>query len=178
MITKKGYCGLCPAIVLCISMIGCNQPPVESGPSYAELVVTYNAQLAALDRLEAKQKILNKGYAAAAVSNTDSETLSKLEGLLKSATDFKDNSKLASTSDPNALLDDLSERNVEVQDITDQLIGSLLEDETAPNPEVVAERKGEIERELAKLDTEITKQRKRVERARQARDAAEAKSLE
>ncbi|MCA9218430.1 MAG: hypothetical protein KDB27_35415, partial [Planctomycetales bacterium] len=38
--------------------VGCQRQPVDTGPSYADLVVTFNAELAALDRLEAKREKL------------------------------------------------------------------------------------------------------------------------
>ena len=183
MISKRWH-GFWPAVVLCVSVVGCNQSVVDPGPSYADLVVTYNAELEALDRLEAKREKLVKEYAIASVPNASVDTFSQLEGLLKSANDLKDGTNLDTTSDPNALLDNLTERSGQAQELAGQLLGELLGNEPdatkpEPTPEeaaAVAARKAAFEAELANLDTEITKQKDRVERARQARDVAEAQS--
>ncbi len=53
------------AIVLALVSIGCStqEPaPVANEPSYADLVVTYNAELTALDRLEGKRKEMITEY--------------------------------------------------------------------------------------------------------------------
>ena len=173
--------GVWPAVVVSISVAGCSQPVVDSGPSYAELAVTYNAELAGLDRLEAKRKELIADYTAASASNASVDTLAKLEGLLGSVKDLKQETNSDATSSPNAQLDDLIQRHGEAQQIAGQLLDGLLDGEShpiksAPTPEeadVIARQKAAFEAELANYDAEITKQRERVERARQARDAAE-----
>ena len=113
------------------------------------------------------------------------DTLSQLDGLLRSANDLRNSAEVDTTSDPNALLDDLTSSNGEARKIAGQLLDGLLGgelDTTDPEPEpnaeaavAVAEDKAAFEAKLANLDAEITKQKERVERARKARDAAEAK---
>ncbi len=148
MISKRWH-GLWPAVVLCVSVVGCNQSVVDPGPSYSELLVTYNAELEALDRLEVKREKLIKEYAVASTPNASVDTLSQLEGLLKSVNDLKDGTNLDTTSDPNALLDNLTERSGEAQELASQLLGELMggePDATKPEPTpeeaaAVAERK-------------------------------------
>lgn len=176
--------GYWPVLVLFLPAVGCFQPVIESGPSYAELVVTYNAELEALDRLEGKRDKLIKEYAVASAPDTSADTLSQLEGLLKSASDLNDDTNLDTNSDPEAVLDDLTQRSEEAQEVAGQLLDGLLGGESdaskpEPSPETAAaaaERKATFEAALMKLDAEIAKQKERVDRARQARDAAEAKS--
>lgn len=170
-------------LVVLLPMVGC-QAEVDSGPSYAELVVTYNAELEALDRLEAKREKLIKDYAATIAPNESSDALTQLEGLLKSANELKDAANEDTNSDPDSQLDGLAERGDQAQRIAGQLLDGLLNSEGSsnkpePTPEeaaAAAERKKAFEAELAKLDAEIAKQQERVERARQARDEAESRS--
>jgi len=185
MLLKRWH-GSWPAMILCVfSGAGCShRAVVDPVPSYADLVVTYNAELETLDRLEAKREKLIEEYAAL-TSNTSGDLLSRLDGLLQSASDLKEGANLDASSDPNALLDNLTERSGQAEEIAGQLLDGLLGGKATvtepeePTPEAaaaVAERKAAFERELANLDLEITKQKGRVERARQARDAVEAKS--
>ena len=175
--------GVWRAVVLLVSVVGCNQSVEDIGPSYAELVVTYNAELEALDRLETKRENLVNEYAAASAANSSPDTLSQLEGLLRSANDLRNGAEVDTTSDPNALLDDLTSSNGEARKIAGQLLEGLLGgelDTTEPEPNAeaavaIAEDRAAFEAKLANLDAEITKQKERVERARKARDAAEAK---
>jgi hypothetical protein len=180
---SRHRCVFWPAVFFCVFVVGCSKPVVDEGPSYAELVVTYNAELEALDRLEAKREKLIEQFAAATAPTASADTLTALEGLLKTASDLKDSTN-PDTSDPNELLENAAARTEGAEEIAGQLLEGLLGGESdaaepEPTPEqaaAAAERKAAFEAELAKLDTEISKQQQRVERARQARDAAEAKS--
>jgi hypothetical protein len=142
--------------------------------------VTYNAELEALDRLEAKRDTLIRQYAEATAPNQSAEAMDRLESLLKSASDLKDREASSTTSDPNELLDQLTERNADAQDIANQALNELLggsptDGQDAPTPAdaaAAAERKAAFERSLASLDAEITAQQQRVDRAREARDAS------
>ena len=175
-------------------LVGCSQP--ETGPSYAELVVTYNAELEALDRLEAKRAKLVAEYTAA-MKPPAGDTLSHLQGLLDSARELQEGGVNLDTTDPNALLDELAEQGGAAEDIANQLVDGLLGGQSADAeaaPESTAEStekptvesdassktdlealKAKYESELAALDKEIAEQKTRVERARAARDEAEAK---
>jgi len=179
-------------ITLCGFFIGCgaeDSPPAETGPSYSETVVTYNAELETLDRLEAKREKLIAAFAAASLasSNASVTTLPQLEGLLESAKGIKDGNSSELPTDPNELLDSLSERNADASEIAEQLLGGLLggsgQDESPAAPReltpeekaAAAERKATFDDELASLDQELGKQKQRVDRARDARDAAESR---
>lgn len=167
-------------------LAACSQPPAETGPSYADLVVTYNAELEALDRLEAKREQLIEDYEAESILAEPTENAGSLsvEGLLKSAKELKDEAGLDLSADPNELIDKLTERTGGAEQIAGQLIEGLLaenlnESEKEPTPEELAaaeERKTKFDAELKTLDVEISAQQKRVERARQARDTAEAEN--
>lgn len=173
----------CHVLILCATLFGCEQTAKDSAPSYAELVVTYNAELETLDRLEAKREKLVAQRAAALAPKTSGNTLSKLEGLLRSTNNLNDGTDFDTTSDPDALLDRLTDRNGEAQEIAGQLLdgllgGELTESVPEPRPDIAAAlalQKTEHEAELEALDTEINKQRERVGRARAARDATEAR---
>jgi len=177
--------------MLCGFIIGCGareSAPVDTGPSYSELVVTYNAELETLDRLEAKREKLIAAFAAASLtsSNESVNTLSQLEGLLESARRLKEGTGSDLPTDPNELLDNLSEHNGEATDIAEQLLGGrrgggddespAVQRESTPEEQAAAaDRKAAFDAELASLDRELSKQKERVNRARGARDAAETK---
>lgn len=175
-------------------LIGCSQPAVAPGPSYADLVVTYNAELDALDRLETRREKLAAEFAAAMNPPSDSGALGQLGGLLEAAKELQSEAGGIdpSTVDPNALLDQLTERNEEAGDLAGQLLEGLAGGNKTDGEETdaaaakqpteaeaaeLAEVRANFEPQLAKLDKEITAQKARVERAKVARDAAEARVL-
>lgn len=170
------------AFLLCTCFAGCGQPVTDTGPSYAELVVIYNAELETLDRLEAKREKLVAAHSAASKPEGTADTLSQLEGLLRSARSVNETADPDAIVDPDVLLDRLSKQSGEAQDIAGQLLDGLLGGDgsgeiSEADPEVAAaiERQmAELEAELENLDAEIGKQKDRVRRARAARDAAEA----
>ena len=174
--------GRCFLVLAAASLLmGCEEA-VAPGPSYAELVVTYNAELETLERLEAKHEKL----AAELVSATkvkSGKSIPDLEGLLESAKELKEGAKEL-PSDPEALLDHITEGGGEAHELAGQLLDGLLgggqgqAEKVEATPEEIAaaaERKAKLETELAKLDEELAKQRERVERARDARDVADSK---
>lgn len=155
---------------------GCSLPAEKdsSGPSYADLVVIYNAELQSLDRLESKRKELVEQIAKVG-SVGDASTLESLNAVLASARSAGDQPSGDIPADPNKALDQAVER----AEATQRTVQNLL-DATAKKPsgdqlsaEDEAKRKG-LENELEQLDKEIIAQKQRVERAREARDAAEA----
>ena len=165
---------------LCALVGGCGKPAVEeNGPSYAELVVTYNAELAMLDRLEKKkEELIRKHQSGLRPASADS--LRALEGLLGSA------SELNTPLDPNditgveGLLDRVADRMQTAHDVAGQLADAVASEsgEKTKTPEEVQRNKeltGQFNKELTAIDKEIVAQKARVERAREARDAAEAK---
>jgi len=171
-------------------LIGCAQEAVETGPSYADLVVTYNAELATLDRLEGKREKLVADYAAATKPPEPPapQLGGGLEDLLKAASGLASESgEIDPTADPNELLDQLADRSGSAQDIASKLLEGLAGEDgdpaaaaepaeaPEPTPEEIA-KKSEFEASLAELDKEIAEQKTRVQKARDARDAATAGS--
>lgn len=164
------------AVMLC----GCAES-VAPAPSYAELVVTYNAELETLDRLEAKREQLVAEIAAAA-RNDSGEAIGSLDDLLQKAKSLKEGANSDLPTDPEALFDHLADGSGEAQELAGQLIDGLLGSDSKsakpePTPEEVAAakaRQAAFQAELTTLDVELAKQKERVERARSARDAADS----
>lgn len=69
-------------IALCALFAGCSSEP--SGPTYAEAVTTYQAEVALLDRLEAKSK-----EAAKVRDDAIAEAKKTRDGFLKEADEFE-----------------------------------------------------------------------------------------
>ena len=163
-----------------VATVGCNQPVVESGPSYAELVITYNAEMETLDRLERKREELVKAYTEAEIARkADSKSLSlddAMDVAKRMASEIRESDVPAN---PDALLGELAKRTGGVDEVADKLIGGLLgesKDEPKLTPEEIEaneKRQSEHEDKIAKLDEEIAAQKERVDRARAARDSAE-----
>ena len=185
----KSYLPWFATCFLIFEMLGCHQPVAETGPSYADLVVTYNAELAALDRLESRREKVAAEFAAAMQPSADeSGALSQLEGILDAAKELQSDSKIdPSTVDPNALLDQLTERNSEATDLAGELLKGLAGDDQPDGGDArvssesdvdqkadLAAIRAKFEPQLAELDEEIAAQKVRVERAKAARDTAEA----
>lgn len=162
-------------IVLTFTGLGC--APAETGPSYADLVVIYNAEVEALDRLEAKREKLILARAAAVRESKGA--LPNLQGLLDEVTQLKEQTLDA---DPNAVIDDLANRSGRAEELAGQLLEGLLqgtrteaEEDDPADAEPSSDDQAEVfARELDTLNNEIEEQRARVERARKARDAAES----
>ena len=149
----------------------------KAGPSYADLVVTYNAELATLDRLEQKKETLHQKMVAVG-RPTGEHALKLLDKVLTSGQTSFDDDAANEAADPNVALDLAVERAQEAQNAARDLLDSIGK-EPANTPEQTAQNeqiKNELSRELEALEKEIVTQRQRVERARQARDAAEAAS--
>ena len=169
------------AVMLIVAGCGGDVQQDEAGLSYADLVVTYNGELAALDRLEQKKETLIQKIEAIGLP-TSEDALKLLDKVLASGLTSGDeeaaNTKVNEAADPYAALDRAVQRAQDVQDAARDLLGSIGK-QSANTPEQTAENeriKNELSRELEALEKEIATQRQRVERARQARDAAEVAS--
>lgn len=180
-------------IVVFAAICGCSNTSVDSGPSYSELVITYNAEMEALDRLETKrEKLVSEfGNAIKAVepAKTDGGGASLAPGeLLKKAREKLAEGDVDLSADPSELLDQLSERSGDAGEIADQLLGLIGEKPAEKEAEVsepteeelaaIAAVKEKFEPQIAELDKEIQAQTARVKRARDARNAAEATQAE
>lgn len=165
------------AFVLLPLCLGCGPGggAAESQPSYADLVVTYNAELETLDRLEKKRADLIAEYERQRRPDAE-KAVQALTDVLNSAAGGTAENDSGEPLDPNAALDRAVASAEKAQQASSQLLETALQasgagrGDTAPQNEAYPE---ELERELAALDEEIEKQKARVERARQARDAAE-----
>ena len=164
------------AVSVFVSLIGCSEPaPKKSGPSYADLVTVYNAELQALDRLERKREELIAKHEAALKPSTD-DAAKALDATLSSAKEAGKQLNLEGVTDPNELLDRAVEHAEQAQDLTSRLLQSV-SSASEPSKEEVQRRAKlteQLERDLAAIDKQIAEQRVRVDRAQKARDAAEA----
>jgi hypothetical protein len=164
------------AAVLILLHVGCTaeKPVRENQPSYADLVVTYNAEMESLDRLERKRKELVADYEQKQRPNPE-DAVKALTDALNSAT-TSGGEGTAAPADPQAILDQAVQNAEKAQQVASDLLKATTQPATEPaageTPEQQASSE-EFQRQLAQLDQEIAKQRERVERARQARDAAE-----
>ena len=156
---------------------GCGSPaPVApTGPSYAELVSIYGDEMAALDRLESKRADLVEKHEEQLQPSVEDATAA-LGALLGAATETGSQLNLDNTGDPNDLLDRAIAHAEATQGIAEKALAAASsaaepsEEEAAKHAELTEK----FEAELAALDVEIAEQKARVDRARQARDAAEA----
>ncbi len=141
----------------------------EQKPSYADLVVTYNAEVQALDRLQDKRAELLARFASENQPDLD-QTVEALAGALKTATQT-DAQEAESATDAFAALDAAIAQAERTGQATADVLDAVGQ---SPDGTPVALTEAQ-QQELAALDAEIKEQQARVERARAARDAAEAK---
>jgi hypothetical protein len=160
------------------AVAGCsrNVPP-NTGPSYADLVTIYNAELSALDRLEKKKEELIEEYESARRPSGE-DALKAIGDLLTSGEDSTGTTDADEPLDPNVALDRAVEQAQDVQDTAKRLLESL-GGASSPNEETVEAQPNDslaenFKTELESLEAEIEKQRKRVDQARKSRDEAEA----
>jgi len=150
--------------ILALSAVGCGPTEINvtKKTSYADLVVTYNGEVQTLDTLEGKRKNWIAEYA----SQVQAEALKSAVSSLESA------AKQIVPGNPNDALD----RAVAAAETQAGLLEKLGQSSTGTTPSAAnIEYPEELKRKLSELDAEIAKQKERVERARKARDAAEAK---
>lgn len=128
---------------------------IRKKESYSDLVVVYNAEVQALDALEKKRKELLAEFA----KKSQEEAIKAAAGSIESLT------SKPSTNPNNAL--DQAVQAAEAQ-------AKLLNQITQPNTVNPSDLPEEWKRQLAELDAEIQKQKERVQRAKEKRDAAES----
>ena len=147
----------------------------ESQPSYADLVVVYNAELETLDRLERKRAELVATYEQQFRPDAE-DALAAITGALSAAGEANRQIGAESAADPHDALDQAIESAMNVQQATSQVLEAATEQagaEGGSTGSLAAHYSEEFKLQLASLDKEIDEQKARVERARQARDAAE-----
>jgi hypothetical protein len=166
-----------PTVALILLSVGCTAEKAvpENKPSYADLVVTYNAEMESLDRLERKRKDLVAEYEQRSRPSPD-DAVKALTDALNSATTSGGDAAAAAPADPQAILDQAVQNAEKAKQVASDLLKAAGQPASAPAEGQTPEQQAAAEvfqRQLAQLDQEIAKQRERVERARQARDAAE-----
>ena len=155
---------------LTLSISGCETS--QPGPSYADLVVIYNSEVEALDRLESKRETLLEKIETVTHPPAPDNTADVLKGILESAEDLNQKRDAELSADPNVLLD----QALENADQAKSLAAQVLEEATRPSEQeatVDNEELTSLQAELGQLDQAIAEQKDRVERARKNRDAAE-----
>lgn len=149
--------------LLPLTIVGCGPTEinVNKKPSYEFLVVVYNSEVQVLDNLEAKRKNLIAEYSEKARAEAVKSALNSLESVAKST----------NATSPNNALD----QAVAAAEAQSQLLKKLEDSRGASSPNANPEFPEELKHKLSELDDEIAKQKERVDRARDARDAEEAK---
>lgn len=161
--------------VAALALSGCVK--VEDKPSYAELVSIYNAELETLDRLEKKRAERVAEYEAQLQPQED-EALQALSSLLGSASEARREGASELPADPNAMLDQAIANAEQMEKSAAELLEAAAGQAGSRPPDresIEALYSEEFKAKLAELDQQIAEQQARVDRARQARDAAEPK---
>jgi hypothetical protein len=159
---KSSFAALISLCTLVAVLVGCGTTELKftKKPSYADLVVTYNAELETLEKLEAKREKLVADH----LSQTQQAAIKAAVNSIQSG------EAQAIPSDPNAALDRAvaaAEMQAQLQSGLSESLGLSSESGAAPKyPEA-------LQRQLAGLDAEIADQQARVQRAKAARDAAQ-----
>lgn len=154
--------------LLLICFLGCEPPEIniKKRASYADLVTTYNAEVQTLDNLEGKRKALLSEFA----SQAQAEALQSALNSLGAATSN------GIPSNPNDALDQAVKAAEAQAKVQSGLREKLGQSPSGSNQALdVSTLPPELKQKLEELDTEIAKQKERVERARIARDEAESK---
>ena len=149
--------------LLAFTALGCGPTEINvtRKSSYADLVVIYNDEVQALDSLEAKRKNLIAEYSEKAQAEAIKAAMNSLESVAKST----------NVSNPNNALD----QAVSAAEAQEQLLKKLEDSRGTSSPNANSEFPEELKRKLSELDAEIANQKERVDRARNSRDAEEAK---
>jgi septal ring factor EnvC (AmiA/AmiB activator) len=156
-----------------LSIAGCAGSIANPQPSYADLVVTYNAEQETLDRLVRQRAELIANYERQMAPDTD-QAIRALTDVLNSAAGAGRDVAADAAGDPYAALDQAVASAEKTQEVTAQLLDSARQ-ATREEAAATAEYPEELQKKLAALDEEIAAQQARVDRARAARDAAEPK---
>ena len=161
--------------LLSLPIVAC--APAEQKPSYADLVAIYGSETQELDRLQRKRAEMVAEYEAT-LQPSGEEALEALTGLIGGlGDDAAAEAEGLDTADPNELLDRAIANAENLDSQADALIDAVASSAgKAPSDRAAIEAmySEEFKAKLAKLDAEIEAQSQRVDKARAARDAAEA----
>jgi hypothetical protein len=156
-------------------LCGCGN--VGSQPSYGDLVVTYNAELETLDRLQKQRAELVAEYERQ-LQPSAQDAMQALSDVLGTAAGANPLGESDEPLTPDRALDVAVESAERTGQATSDLLEAAMGAATGGDGELTPEQtqlKDAFEKKLAELDAEIEAQQARVDRAREARDAAEAK---
>jgi hypothetical protein len=159
------------AAAITLANVGCG-PVVEEGPSYADLVVTYNAELETLDRLEKKRSEMVANYERTLRPSAE-DALQALGDVFNTRRAADPYAEEGLAADPHDMLDQAVASAANVDEATSQLLAAAAQQTGADRESLEAQYSEEFKQQLAAIDEEIAKQQQRVDRARKARDAAE-----
>lgn len=154
---------LLSAVVMTNAGCGPTDITFTKKPSYADLVVTYNAEVETLDKLDEKRKTLIADYASQAQRKAMETAVKSIQS--GDANRVPDN--------PNQALD----QAVAAAEMQSQLQSGLMDGLglSTDSAESTADYPEELKSKLTELDAEIASQKERVQRAKDARDAAQPK---
>lgn len=162
---KPLYLARLLVIIVAFAPAGCGPTEITftKKSSYADLVVTYNAEVETLEKLEAKRKTLIADYFSQAQEKAIRAAVSSIES----------GDARMIPSNPNQALD----RAVAAAEMQAQLQSGLMGGlgSEPDSEEAAANYPEELKRKLTDVDTEISDQKERVQRAKEARDAAQPK---
>ena len=154
---------LLSAFVITYAGCGPTDLTITKKPSYADLVVTYNAEVETLDNLEGKRKSLIADYFGQA----------QQKAMKAAVNSIKTGDASRVPGNPNQALD----QAVAAAEIQAQLQSGLMEGLglSTDSAESTADYPKDLQGKLTELDAEIASQKERVQRAKNARDAAQPK---
>lgn len=161
--------------LVAVAVLGCET--AEQKPSYADLVVIYNAESETLERLERKRSDMIAEFEAT-LRPTENEALEALAGILGGVGEATGDPVKLDATDPNELLDQAIANAESMESQTEALLEAAAKQsgrQPADRAAIEAMYSDEFRARVAEIDAEIASQRKRVEKARAARDAAENK---
>ncbi len=158
---KSSYLAGFLVFVFALAATGCGPTDITftKKSSYADLVVTYNAELETLEKLEVKRKAVISDYFGQAQGKAIQAAVNSIG--------TGDGKKMP--TNPNQALD----QAVAAAELQAGLLEGL--GVASDSAESAADYPEELKVKLADLDTEIAEQKQRVQRAKDARDAAEPK---
>lgn len=156
------------AAIVLAGAVGCGS--VQEKPSYADLVVIYNAEAETLERLERKRADMVAEYEATLAPSPE-EALQTLLGNLSEAGDEAN----VEGTDPGDELDQATDYLENAEARTAALLEAAREQAGKATDRATIESmySEEFKARLAEVDAEIAEQQARVDKARAARDAAE-----
>ena len=153
------------AVVVALVATGCG--PKEK--SYAELLAIYNSELELLEKMEAERDKRVAEYEAT-LRPSEADAIKALMGMKEEMGE----GLVIDATDPNELLDQAIGSAEEIQARTDELLAQAAATGDAAGADLTEQYSEEFKAKLADMNAKIEEQKTRVEKARQAKEAATA----